>query len=133
MADWLSAAWADEVGARHDLLPSAGDAEGTVSLAFQVAPRKEVSIHWTYEGGKVTSGGSGPKPGADLQLTLAAADAADVLLGRVEPSVAFMRGRLKASGDGSLLLAFLESTTSGSFSAWRDGIAGLAPVTATGQ
>lgn len=130
MADWLSPEWAAEVAALHDLLPAAGEAEGTVCLAFQVAPRKEVSVCWTYEGGKVSSGGLGPKPDAGLQLTLAAADAADVLSGRVEPSVAFMRGRLKASGDGGLLLAFLESTTAEGFSAWRDGVAGLAPVPA---
>ncbi|MBV9660925.1 MAG: SCP2 sterol-binding domain-containing protein [Acidimicrobiales bacterium] len=128
MPDWLSPEWAEEVGTLFDLLPPAGDAEGSVGLAFVVAPRREVSVHWSYEGGKATSGGPGAAPEAALQLSLARADAADVLSGRVEPSVAFMRGRLKATGDGALLLAFLESTTAGEFSVWRDRVAGVAPV-----
>jgi hypothetical protein len=128
MAEWLSPEWAAEVAALHDLLPPAGDAAGSVSLAFQVAPRKEVAVHWVYEGGKVVSGGAGPDPEARLVLTLAAADAADLLSGRVEPSVAFMRGRLKASGDGALLLGFLESTASGGFDTWRERAAAVAPV-----
>jgi putative sterol carrier protein len=99
-----------------------------VSLAFQLAPRKEVSVYWTYEGGKVVAGGVGPKPDAELALTLAAADAAEVLSGRVEPSVAFMRGRLKASGAGGLLLAFLDSTTTEGFGSWRERVAGVAAV-----
>jgi hypothetical protein len=130
MADWLSPEWAAEASSLYDLLPAAGEADGTVCLAFLVAPRKEVSIFWTYEGGKVAGGGVGPKADAELQLTLAKPDAADVLSGRVEPSVAFMRGRLKASGDGALLLSFLESTTAEGFGAWRDRIAGLAPLPA---
>lgn len=124
MAKWLTPEWAAEVGALHDLLPPAGDVDGTVSLGFQTASRKELTIHWTYEGGKVVSGGTG-KADAGLQLTLAAADAGDVLSGRVEPSVAFMRGRLKATGDGGLLLAFLESTTADGFAAWRERVAAV--------
>jgi hypothetical protein len=56
---------------------------------------------------------------------MTAADAAEVFSGRVEPSVAFMRGRLKATGEGSVLLAFLESTTSDGYDGWREGIAGV--------
>lgn len=128
MPEWLSPEWAGEVGSLYGLLPAAGDAEGSVTLSFVVAPRREVAIHWTYEGGKATSGGTGAAPGARLALSLAPADAADVLAGRVEPSVAFMRGRLKASGDGSLLLAFLESTAGGDLAAWLEGVEAAAPV-----
>jgi hypothetical protein len=37
-----------------------------------------------------------------------------------------MRGRLKASGDGGLLLGFLRSTTDSKFVAWREKVAALA-------
>ena len=70
----------------------------------------------------MVAGGAGAADGAELALTAAAADAADVLAGRVEPSVAFMRGRLKASGEGGLLLAFLASTATDDFEEWRSRV-----------
>ena len=106
-------------------LPAAPGAEGTVILSVAVAPRKEASVHWRYEAGQVVAGGAGTADGAELALTTTAADAAEVLSGGVEPSVAFMRGRLKASGEGGLLLAFLASTTSDGFEEWRSRVGAL--------
>ncbi len=128
MPEWLSPGWAEAAAALSGQLPEVPGLTGTVSLSLQVAPRKEVAIHWSYQDGRPVPGSAGPAPDADLALTLAAADAADVLSGRVEPSVSFMRGRLKATGDGKLLLGFLESTTSPAFEQWRQGVAALAPL-----
>ncbi len=126
MAELYSPEWAEEAAALWSLLPPAPGGEGTVCLAISTAPRREVSLHWRYEGGRVVDGGAGAAPEPTLSLTLTAADAPDVLSGRVEPSVAFMRGRLKASGDGSLLLAFLSSTSTEGFSEWRKRVDSLA-------
>lgn len=126
MPDLFSPEWAGEAAALWSLLPPAPGGEGTVSLGIATAPRKEVSLHWRYEGGRVVDGGAGTAAEPTLSLSLSAADAPDVLSGRVEPSVAFMRGRLKATGDGSLLLAFLSSTTTEGFEAWRERIDSLA-------
>lgn len=125
MPERYSAEWADQAAGLWSLLPPAPGGEGTVCLAIATAPRKEVSFHWRYAGGSVVDGGPGPVPEPTLSLTLGAADAPDVLSGRVEPSVAFMRGRLKASGDGSLLLAFLSSTATDGFEDWRDRVDSL--------
>lgn len=116
--DWEE--WAAAAGEQWSGLPEAPGASGPVRLAIAVAPRREAAIHWRYEQGRVVDGGAGSGPEAALALSLSAADAPEVLSGRVAPSVAFMRGRLKASGEGSLLLAFLESTTSEGFSGWLD-------------
>ena len=121
--------WASAAGELWPYVPPAEGAEGTVSLAIAVAPRKEVAWHWRYEGGQAVSGGPGGGD-ADLSLTLGAGDGPEVLSGRVEPSVAFMRGRLKTSGSGGLLLAFLESTTTDGFAAWRGRIESLAALPA---
>lgn len=126
MPEVYSSEWAGEAAALWSLLPPAPGGEGTVSLAIATAPRKEVSFHWRYEGGRVVDGGAGAGPEPTLSLSLSAADAPDVLSGRVEPSVAFMRGRMKATGDGSLLLAFLSSTTTEGFEEWRKRIDSLA-------
>jgi putative sterol carrier protein len=73
----------------------------------------------------VVEGGSGALPDADLELTASGADALAVINGEVEPSVAFMRGRLKASGSGRLLLGFLRSTATPEFEKWRQQVEAL--------
>lgn len=117
--------WAAEAGELWPLLPSAGGADGTVTWSVAVAARKEAAVHWRYESGHAVAGGAGPAPESTLTLTATAADAAEVIAGRVEPSVAFMRGRLKASGEGGLLLAFLASTTTAGFEAWRTQVSSV--------
>ncbi len=126
MAELYSPEWAEEAAGLCSLLPPAPGAEGTVCLALSTAARREVSFHWRYHGGRVVDGGAGSAMEPTLSLTLSAADAPEVLSGRVEPSVAFMRGRLKATGDGSLLLAFLSSTVTEGFEEWRRRVDSLA-------
>jgi hypothetical protein len=121
--------WAEAAAQLWSLLPPADGVNGTVSLAIAVAPRREVTFHWCYENGQVVSGAAGSvtdPEGPVLALTLSAADAADFLGGDLATSVSFMRGRLKASGDGRLLLGFLGSTESETFAEWRSRVGALA-------
>jgi putative sterol carrier protein len=129
MASWLSQEWAEEAAGLTSHLPPIADASGSISLTVSGGSRKEVHFHWVYKDGVAVAGAPGPQPDADLVLTLAAPDAVQVFSGAVEPSVAFMRGRLKAAGEGGLLLGFLESTRSEAFETWRRGLAGLAGET----
>ncbi len=62
---------------------------------------------------------AGAAPDADLTLQIGRADAQAVATGQVEPSVAYMRGRLKATGDGALLLGLLASTATDGYQEWR--------------
>lgn len=126
----MSAEWADAAGPLTELLPDVPGAVGSVSLAVSGGRRQEAGFHWSYDAGKAKPGAAGIDAAADLVLLLAAPDAIDVLKGDVEPSVAFMRGRLKASGDGGLLLGFLKSTVDPAFSDWRDRVRALASETA---
>jgi putative sterol carrier protein len=66
----------------------------------------------------------GPEPGTltpgcdgepDLALTLSPDDARSVRDGELAPSVAFMQGRLKTSGDNALLLRVLAWTATPAF------------------
>lgn len=125
MADWLSAGWADAVAALAPSLPGIAGADGSICLAVSTAPRKDVRVHWRYAGGPVVEAGSGPLPEADLEITMAASDAASIFRGEVEPSVAYMRGRLKAAGEGKLLLEFLRSTATPEFGKWRQQVEAL--------
>ena len=67
-----------------------------------------------------SSGGPGPVPAGrdgqpDLTLTLSPGDAQLVKKGELEPSVAFMQGKLKTSGDNALLLSVLAWSTTPAF------------------
>jgi hypothetical protein len=127
MGERYTSEWAAAAADLWPELPEAPGAEGTVSLAVSSAPRREVGFHWRYVDGRAVEGGAGDGGSPELALTLGAADAPDLFSGRVEPSVAFMRGRLKASGDGRLLLAFLRSTTAEGFAGWRSRADSLLP------
>jgi hypothetical protein len=128
MADWPNEEWAASFAASTHDLPDVAGQSGTVVFKFTGGTRKEIPVHWRYQDGVPTAGAVGAVADADLEFTLAAPDASDVISGAVEPSVAFMRGRLKASGNGGLLLAFLQSTTSEAFGAWRETVAAAPPL-----
>lgn len=128
---WMSAEWAEAAAPLTDILPEVPGAEGTVSFAVSGGRRQEAGFHWSYQNGKAAPGSAGVDASADVALLVAGEDAIELLKGDVEPSVAFMRGRLKASGDGQLLLGFLKSTTSREFEGWRRAVAVLAAETSS--
>ncbi len=119
MAEWLSEEWLKEMAALADSRPALPRASGTVSLAITAGRGRDVGYHWEYRDGTPGAGEVGVAADADLALTIARDDAWSVLTGEVEPSVAFMRGRLKATGAGDLLLELLESTTAPEYQDWR--------------
>ena len=127
MPDWLTLEWADKASALSGLLPHLPGADGVVSLAVSGGGRREAAFRWSYKAGMPGEAGSDVEP--DLSMTMASQDAVEVLSGRVEPSVAFMRGRLKTAGDNGMLLLFLDSTNSAEFGRWREAVAALAPET----
>ena len=117
-ADWATADWAGEAAEMYSLLPDVAELTATVNFSVAVAPRREVSLYWRYEDGRPVEGGVGLLAGSELALSANAEDAGEIFSGSVPPSVAFMRGRLKAAGDGGVLLAFLRSTTDPRFADW---------------
>ena len=124
MAEWLSEEWLKEVADQAGTRPPVAGANGTVSLAITTGRRDEVSYHWSYRDGIPGEGAVGAIANADLTLTIARDDAQAVASGEVEPSVAYMRGRLKASGDGALLLGLLASTATDSYRDWLRRVMG---------
>jgi hypothetical protein len=126
VAQWLSEEWVQHVAAAAGSRPPVPGANGTVSLAISDKRVSDVSYHWSYRDGIPGDGGVGGLADADLALTITRADAQEVASGEVEPSVAFMRGRLKATGSGALLLGLLASTATDSYRGWRQQVMGSA-------
>jgi hypothetical protein len=81
------------------------------------------SCQWSADGPGPVSTGLEGEP--DLTLTLSTDDARSVKEGRLGPSVAFMQGRLKTSGDNALLLHVLEWSDTPAFPGALSSWAGL--------
>jgi SCP-2 sterol transfer family len=78
---------------------------------------KSGPAEWTFQWSADGPGPLLPSHDADPDLTLALSpdDAELVRNGQLDPSVAFMQGRLKTSGDNALLLSILAWTTTPAF------------------
>jgi hypothetical protein len=119
MAEWLSEEWLEAVSALADERPPLAGASGTVSMTVADGRKVHGGYHWSYKDGAPSGGAPGPAGGADVVLTISTEDAKAVADEGIEPSVAFMRGRLKTSGDNGLLLQWLASTATDDYAAWR--------------
>ena len=77
-------------------------------------PDGETTWHLHVDHEKVDAG-FGPAVDADVVLTLTYADAVAMVQGALQPSVAFMQGRMKTAGDPGQLLDLLAATSSPAF------------------
>ena len=128
MAEWLSDEWLKEVAGLAGSRPALPGGTGTVSVSVVLGKGRDAAYHWRYQDGRPGEGGAGAAADPDLALVIERADARAVLAGDVTPSVAFMRGRLKASGDGGLLLNLLKSTSGQGYQQWRRKVVDLTDV-----
>lgn len=116
MAQFLSAEWLDAVRA---VAPSVG--EENVECSVTGSPDGEVKLY--AKGAEVGLGGLSD---ADVSLTVPYADAIAIARGELEPSVAFMQGRMKTAGDPGKLLDLLAATATDAF---REGLERVASST----
>ncbi|MDQ2725587.1 MAG: SCP2 sterol-binding domain-containing protein [Actinomycetota bacterium] len=121
MAEWLSPAWVEDSTAAVEVWPFAGD-----------GPPAPVALTVTVTRGAGGDGElAGGRPAAttylrhwwaadgveerELAVTVSEAEAGAMLAGELSPSVAFMRGRLKTSGDPGAVLDVLAASATPSF------------------
>jgi hypothetical protein len=116
---WASDEWAQELTALAESRPPVAGATSTISVAITGGKAGDATYHWSYRDGVPVAGATGAAVDADLALTISNVDAQTIVAGEVEPSVAYMRGRLKATGDGALLLGWLASTATDEYQEWR--------------
>ena len=95
---------------------------GTVQVDVTGGPEGDAAVYATFDTGRLVAAGSGPTPGPDASLTLTAPDAAEVLVGALDPSVAFMQGRMKVAGDMGLVLDLLALASTDAARACRDRV-----------
>jgi len=115
VATFLSPEWIDLVRV------SAPSFATSVECAVTGAPAGDVRLHAGVEGI-----GAGSLDGAEVALTVPYADAAAIVRGELEPSVAFMQGRMKTAGDPGRLLDLLAASATPAF---REALARVATDT----
>ena len=125
MTRWLTDQWFDETretGA--DLPPQPGL---TAVMQFEVTggPDGDVSCHFELDEGRIASGAPGAVDAPDLTLTSAWKDAAAMQRGELDPSVAFMQGRMKVAGSMRAMIALLRMTRTADYQVIRRRIASV--------
>ena len=104
----------------------AADAPGAADVGVEVtvlgSPDGDVKWHLAIGGGRVEAS-AGPLPGAQVALTVPYDDMVAIVRGELEPSVAFMRGRMKTAGDPGALLDVVGATARPAYRAVREGVA----------
>jgi hypothetical protein len=116
MPRFLTPEWIDAV---RDVTPSIGTL--TIECSVVGGPDGDVKLH--ADPGGVAAGGLAD---AAVSLTLPYADAMAIVRGELQPSVAFMQGRMKTAGDPGIMLEVLAATARASF---RDALERVAENT----
>lgn len=107
MTTWLSAPWFDEVLGLATALPDRPGLTARIQEQITGGPDGDLSCYWEVEDGHPTAAAVGTIDDADVTLTLSWGDAAAVHTGALDPSVAFMQGRMKVVGSMEMVLALL--------------------------
>ena len=97
-AQWLSGEWLAEVAVEVDGVSGPPTLTGSVVVEVTGGPDGDASIHAVFAEGHLVASGAGSVPSPDVTLTLTDADARAVVAGGLDPSVAFMQGRMKVAG-----------------------------------
>jgi putative sterol carrier protein len=103
MAEFLSDAWVSElVGRGGSPGPTA-----TLQVVVNSAPDGDGKFHVRVDDGVVAEAAPGSIAAPDVTFTASYPDASAMAAGDLDPSVAFMQGRLKTAGDQGLVLEVL--------------------------
>jgi hypothetical protein len=114
--EFLSEDWVALQRELSAALPARPGASARVQYTVTGAPGEVV--YWlAWEDGRVVDGGLGLDPAAEVMLITPRVLATELAAGRVEPSVAFMQGRMKTSGDQAALLRILAVTATPEYEA----------------
>lgn len=112
MSGFLEPAWFAELEARlADHIDGFGDA--SLQCLIGDGPDGDVKCFAVIDDGRLVDARVGSLDTADLTVTIGYDDAASIDRGELDPSVAYMQGRLKVSGDLAKLMQLLPLTRPG--------------------
>lgn len=121
-ARWLTDEWFALVATEVAGIHGPPTLQGSVVVEVTGGATGDLAGHVAFADGGVVGSGAGPTDGPDLVLTLTDSDARAIVAGGLDPSVAFMQGRMKVVGAMAPLLDLL------ALAGTEDGRAGLGRV-----
>ncbi len=107
MTDWLSEAWFEQARALASGEPVRPGLSARIQQQITGGPDGDVPCYWVLEDGRPTAAAPGTVDSPDVTVTLSWSDAAAIQSGTLDPSVAFMQGRMKVVGSMAVVLALL--------------------------
>ena len=125
MTKWLSSEWFDRTRALAADQPEYAGLSARVQYEVTGGPDGGAHYYWVLVDGHLTDSSSGTVGEPDVTLTMAWDDAVAVQQGNLDPSVAFMQGRMKVVGSMGVLLALLPVASTGAYRDLRHRIAEL--------
>ena len=125
MTRWLSTEWFDQTRALAEGQPERPGLTARILYEITGGPDGDATFHRVLEDGRLTAVAGGSIDGPDVTLTMSWDDAAAMQQGTLDPSVAFMQGRLKVAGSMAVMLALLPLTTTPEYQDLRGRIAAL--------
>jgi putative sterol carrier protein len=125
VTSWLSAEWFDQVLGLASSLPDRPGVTARIQEQFTGGPDGDVSCYWEVEDGRPVAAAAGTIDDADVTLTLSWSDGAAVHAGTLDPSVAFMQGRMKVAGSMGVTLALLPVAREPDGLEWRRQVAAI--------
>jgi putative sterol carrier protein len=125
MTKWLTQQWFDETRAMAADQPPRPGLTALLQFDITGGPEREFSYHWVLEDGRLVSSAGGAAERPDVTLTLAWGDAVAVQRGDLDPSVAFMQGRMKVAGSMAVMMALLPVTNTPGYQHLQQRIAAV--------
>lgn len=123
MLKYLSQEWHDETRRMAEGQPERPGVSSRLQYVVNEVPGGDaVKYFWVIENGKLTESGLGELEDAEITLTQSYADAVAIQKGELDPSAAFMQGRVKAAGNMSKLMFLLPITSSPEYKALQEEI-----------
>jgi len=110
MSTWLSKEWFDETRPLWSGIALPFDLSARLQYEITGGPERVVATYWVLGDGRLLDSGPGVVADPDTTITIAWDDAQSIERGELDPSVAFMQGRLKVAGSMAPVVALLPAT-----------------------
>lgn len=111
MTEVLSPEWFEATNVALDGLSEGPGGSGVVELVVTGGDEGRLAIHWVVEDGRLRAVRPASESGVDAEVTVPQTrhDLGELVAGRLDPAVAFMRGDLKPEGSARALFAWLSA------------------------
>ena len=112
MTSWITAEWVAASSAAIGKEVQMPGLSATVEVVVKAKTKELARYHRAFKDGALVGSGLGVAPEEGITFTVTPEDVRALVLGELDPSVAFMSGRLKTAGDNGLVLRVLEAWSS---------------------